>query len=740
MKSLTMTAAAMFLAVILTRAEIPQGLDVMSASGEGEKPSSAYAPPFISNGSIATSIDNLGEQKQISHRGIIPDVAWIGRRYSLPERDLFPFGHYSTEIKIDGKPLGAPKNWTQTLYAARGYTETLVEYEGAFVRTIVFAYKNADILAVKKSVEFKKTTTAKAEISFKYLMTEKNTPEAPSRMLVSAVCEQNRARFDFTAYGYKIYKGEVSVLADKPANVSATANTATLSREISAENGRAEAAFFVCFADDFLDKNVKNRIDGQKSICELGFDKVFSDHKAAWESLKTQSYVNIPDERMMKVYNASLYFLRAIKTRWSLPISIYTHSQHWNAAYFTWDEMFMSLGLGAAGEFELARLAPDYRTKILPVALFKMKHPTGDFGAFYEFSTREDGTMAMPHPLGFWSWHTFQMAAIASECYSYYLYTNDKKYLEKVYPVIKNCAQYYYMFSICKNEKGETVVSKTLDLERLGPACPNPFMTSCGIIYNFEIAAKAAEILGVDGEAAKNYRQAASELKKSLPDDGKKYVPRPDRDDKSIACIGGLFPFPVFDEKNPLQKAAAYDFAENIYEVGNMYPLGKSVCTWYFTWAASALIRLGDRTIPCEWLEKTAQNTGLFCEPWEINEEKIKMRPWFSTAAGNYLHSVCAMLLSSRENGDVLFAPSVPDKWKDFSFNLPCYGGNFVSAKVQNGKLAKLEFTPSSSDSDANRTIVIPKRYVGASENISGWCSDGENWRIKVSGKFVLGK
>ena len=716
-----------------------ENLYKMTISGESNPPED-YAPPFISNGNIATTIDYLGEQTQKAFHKIIPDVAWAGRRYSLPERDLFSFGHYNTEIKVDGISLGKPKKWTQTLDVRLGYVETRVEYDCGDVITTAFISQQADILAVQKRVELKNQKSAKVDFSFTYSMNEKNTSKCQPRMLAEASVSDGKGKYNYTAYGYAIYKGQITVHSQTSADVAIKSNEVVLNTSVEAKDGIATASFFVDYSDDLQKNNIAKTTAKNSEIIANGFEKLFQSHKELWEAKDTSTYVDIPDVQMKKVFNTSLYFLRSIKTKWSYPISLFTHGQHWNGAYFTWDEVFITAGLCAFGDFVHSRVAPDYRRKIYPTAKYRVYHKSGDFGIFYELSTREDGSAGAPQPFGFWFNHIFQNASVASYSYWHWLFTMDKEYLKHVYPVIKGCAQYYYMDSIARDETGKLIVSKTLDLERLGPSCPNPFLTSCGIIYNFEIASKCADILGVDKEDAKKYREAAKELRASLPNDGEKYVPRPDRDDKSIASIGGIFPFAIFENREEMQVKSAYDFANNIREVGNMYPLGKNVCTWYYTWSASALIRLGDRNLPYSWIKQSAHNTGYFGEMWEINEKEVRMRPWFSTASGNYIHSVCTMLVSSRENGDIYIASATPTDWKDFSFKLPTYGANMIEAKFNNGKLVELEFKPTSGNSDTNKTLVISKKFVDASKDSSNWKSDGDNWRISVNGAFKYKK
>lgn len=73
-------------------------------------------------------------------------------------------------------------------------------------------------------------------------------------------------------------------------------------------------------------------------------------------------------------------------------------------------------------------------------------------------------------------------------------------------------------------------------------------MSSCGAIYNFEIAARAAEILGVDSDYASKLLAAAKGLRASLPHDGEMYLPFEGCKEKSFVSITGLYPYTIFDE------------------------------------------------------------------------------------------------------------------------------------------------------------------------------------------------
>ena len=56
----------------------------------------------------------------------------------------------------------------------------------------------------------------------------------------------------------------------------------------------------------------------------------------------------------------------------------------------------------------------------------------------------ENGLEGAPQPYSHWYDHVFHMAHVTTECWTHYLYTCDREYLEKVaYPVMKECSKFF---------------------------------------------------------------------------------------------------------------------------------------------------------------------------------------------------------------------------------------------------------------------------------------------------------
>ncbi len=719
---------------------------VQVSTGKGDSYPEDYVPPFLGNGSISTSVDYLGKQVQRKYVTFYPEVVWAGRRYPPAVQGcmLITMGHFDDEVLVDGKPLGKPLAWKQTLDTRKAYSATEVEYDSAIVSTIAFVPYGLDMIVVRKSVSPKASDAKNAEIKFTYFLSDLDSGKAPPYVLVSPRKDgayPNAASLDYTAYAYKIYNGEVSLMSDVPCNISTGNISATLSSTFDMQESKAVATYFISFADDFHQSKLERAKKLKTEVVKKGFDGIFAEHKAKWADFWSGACMDIPDKEMQAAYETALYHLNSMYTKWSIPVSLFGHGVGWSGRFFGWDEMFCVFGAASSGKFGLSARTANFRKNTLSKAMSRVSHYSRieekKYGARYPWESLEDAAEGAPNPYGFWFDHVFHMSNIAASAWIHYLFTGDKEFLsETAYPVIRECAAFFYSHMLQKSGD-KLIIGKCTDIERLGPAVENPFLTSCGAIYNFEIAARAADILGIDAEYAAKLREAAAELRKTLPQTPEMYVPFSGCTEKSIVAIGGFFPYGVFDKTEKKQIAALYDVLKNIEAVGNMYPVGSSVCSWYAAWLASALVVAGDEVEPGRLLANTARNTGQFSETWEINEPKVRRTPWFTTSAGNYIYALNQMLVSPRENGDINVAASVPGAWREFSFRLPVFGGGWIGAKVSNGKFVKLDYKSGSGDS-VKRRLILPARLVPESKVLPGWKSDGKNYVVEVGKDFSL--
>ena len=308
--------------------------------------------------------------------------------------------------------------------------------------------------------------------------------------------------------------------------------------------------------------------------------------------------------------------------------------------------------------------------------------------ARYPWHTDEDGhDVSSP---GYYNDHIFHMANIAMGAWEYYLHSGDVEYLrEKLYPVIKACAGFYH-FNMVYRLADKTVIGYCTDLERLGPSIMNAYMTTCSAIKLFRIFSEAAAALGVDEALATVCRKEADELFDGLPSDGEKYVAYPEFKGASVGVMTGTYPYRVHEEYSELEHKAVADYIERELTFGNMYTTGKRICSWYSLWKAIYFIRRGNAEEAYAAILQSIGESGAFCEMFEINEDEVTLRPWFSTASAYVITAVNEMLLQTRKNGVISLLPCIPEHVRDVSFKLSAHGAVTVELEMVDRVVTKL--------------------------------------------------
>jgi len=691
-----------------------------------------YAYPITGNGSIVLSVDPEGDQiqKPPVPRIHVPEIVWEGRRYSRGgnRASLISMGHWNTRVSVDGVPVGRPVSWKQSLDRSCALVACETAYTNATVRTEVFTLADQNLVGIRKRVKAR-ADAARAQVAFTFSFSVGDADAAPPRVvLAEPVAERGTVRLPYVAYGHRVYRGETRVYGGEGAAFARPRPAAvTLTRDVALADGEGVADFLIALADNY-DEDVPGNIHrratevlslGRKPTYEemesivaaqqqdefpveirdrrlaaldlaarQGFDALLAANRAAWAKKDRGFYVKLGDRRLDDVWQTAIYNLRVFATKWSIPVGIFGRGKEWSGRYFGWDEAFTAMGAMAAGEREIGRLPTEFRRKILVPAVMRNSYyrwPTFNaYGARYVWETTEDGTEGTTD--GLWVDHVFHASTVAECAWRNYLWSRDLAFLrETAYPVIRESALWLLTHHVYERD-GRFTVGKCTDIERLGPAVENPFLTSCGAIRTFEIAAKAEELLKAGDGNAERFRRAAAGLRQTLPQRDGRYVPFAGCRENSIVTVCGYFPFPVISPQDPKGVAAVRHFADNICTAGNMVPQGRGVCSWYASWTGAALAAIGDGTAAWRTLALASDGTGCFAEPWEILE--LRSHPWFVSAGGNYMNTLASLLVGQDESSpDVRLAWGVPPTLKDYAFRLPLYGNGWVELAVKGGKV-----------------------------------------------------
>jgi hypothetical protein len=634
-----------------------------------------YVPPPLGNGDLNLALDMEGIQRQKAWHTGLPTIWWAGRRYNdLNGRPMIPFGHLGHAIPAP------PTVWSQRLSPQSASMETECVYEGGRrLRTEAFVHHGHPLIAMRKHFE--------GAYGLTYALSRPGAEgEPPARMRFAASENPHGVEIVYEIEGLSPRRGIISFFCDRPVKVEMTGHRFHLTAE------GPQATFFLAFADAFDGDDPRERSGALRRLAlENGFGGLFATHAKAWADYWGESRVEIPGSREADVYAVSQYHLRISSTRWSIPAG--GISNHWQGAYYAFDEFFPFMGLATSGHFTAAARIPAFRHQVLRKACLRSFQHWGeenavDYGARFHFMCDENGDECTPS--GYWLEHIFQMANVALCAWELFRFRGDEESLrEQGYPVIAKCAEFFRTQTLYELGGGRLIVGKCTDLERLGPARENAFMTTCGAIATFEAAASAAGVLGVDGEEAALWRELAKRLRAALPVEEGRYVPHPRCSKKSIAVFAGTFPYPVLPSDDPRQAAAITDFIASENEFGNMYPVGKSICAWYAAWKGLVFARLGRLEDARACARAIAEEANCFSEIFEVRDPP--MCPWFCTGEGTYIQLVNECLVQSEEGVIEILSYPAPD----YSFRLAAVGGLMVDAAFVCGALIRLRLDAS---------------------------------------------
>lgn len=650
-----------------------------------------YVPPILGNGNMSFQVDYEGAMQYRTKFDVIkhnPNMRiWCaGRRYMhKPGKNLISFGCFGQRIYFDDNEVEA-NDFQQKLDVKKAMITTDCNYTNEVkISSDLFIHHDYNLIAIRKNTDCEKSI----KFCFDYrLCGEKDVLTSPELMNYSyGISDDNSIDINYKiAAGLFDYKGVVRLFCDSKAEVKIKDNCFSL--ETTMEKGKANT-FYILFCDNVDDENYLSVSDKiKRETLEKGFEGVIKGHVEKWEKYNNEGYVVIDNSEINHAYNTAQYHLKCYTTRWSLPVGL--SDALWHGKYFAFDEFYMLMALLTSNHMQAARKIPKFRFEGLEKAIKRGSSKRSEAVAHYPWETLENGDEGATS--GFWHDHVFHMASIASGEYFYYKFTGDTEFLRNIaYPVIKRCALFYINHMIYETKNGKVIVGKCTDLERLGSSISNAYMTTCGVIKTLYILYETANILTIDDELAEKCVKIAEDLKGSLPNDGKKYIPYPGCSDASIGLLSGVYPFDVIEKDSEMQKMGIQSYLMSEKQVGNMYAVGSGVCSWYMTWKALVFARMQDREKAFLSLCDAIKNTGCFAEMFEINDVSTNtiFRPWFTTAAGMLIHSLNEMLLQSSDDM-IYIAPALPVEIKDFSFKLAAHDGIVVEAEVKNCCLKKL--------------------------------------------------
>ncbi|TLZ34177.1 MAG: glycoside hydrolase family 65 protein [Gammaproteobacteria bacterium] len=417
-----------------------------------------------------------------------------------------------------------------------------------------------------------------------------------------------------------------------------------------------------------------------------GFERVLSEHRAAWDALWQADILIEGDAQAQQVVHSELYYLLASSTpdtAWPVGACGLTPGY---ASHVFWDSdtwIFPALLLLHP---QRAKSLVAFRERTVDAARQRARQ-RGFEGAMYPWeSDPENGTEQTPHAayvLGESEIHVNADVAIAQ--WQYYLATHDRDWLRAHgWPTIREVARFWASRATYDAPARRYQIMHVNSVAESNTDIPNDTFTNVSAAKALEIAIAAARVLGEQPDPL--WRRVARALYIPLAAGGQRHLPfDPAVRERSDEDFGGgpiaLLFLPSLD------LTMSTDLRRNDYEYG--------VRASSIARVVAASMSIAPRTIAADTIGSAAEAAAWFAgyatggtlkPPFNVRTETARNNTgYFLTGSGGYLQSLLYGFsgLRIREAGLVeAYAPILPAPWSSLTLRNLRFRGQRLDIRI----------------------------------------------------------
>lgn len=240
-------------------------------------------------------------------------------------------------------------------------------------------------------------------------------------------------------------------------------------------------------------REIDRAIRAVKLAQEMGFNKLFAQHKRAWRDLWKPDIVIDGDPAAQQAVHAMMfYLLSSANPEWSIQPLGLSSDEYWGGHIF-WDADTWMLPALLLQHPDLAAGIVDYRSKTLPGAQQNAKK-RGLTGAEFAWESAATGREVAPEP---YKNERHITSDVALAHWQYYTATQDKKWLaERGWPVIQACADYWTARAKFNHVKDNYEILNVVPPDENAEIIKNSAYTNASAKICLNIATQAAHLLG----------------------------------------------------------------------------------------------------------------------------------------------------------------------------------------------------------------------------------------------------